>query len=459
MKSIYDLRKGAQQSLRVATVVLALAFTTTANAQLGNLLNKAKEAIKNEAKEAVKKEAKETANRAAEKAGLKSVDLTNLYKHDFSPSKEALKEDPDANSDKVQAGFSRPYKQVHAAYEHLDPQYFPLQPYYKYPNIYCLGEGRQDYPYIHYLELMYRFLATPPGSDLSGVVTLIGYNENNNKELISADGQKLALNKDDMFRYPFAARFFADPNSKQAPWNLAFLLANESPRVRLVREYAVANKAGVADAQKGWVFPYTNESAQSRREAMMVEMARSVTDITYVAESVLQLYQQIEGEKEAYKKTVYMLAANELYKKVLTQHHDYSVNANKLTQLQAYYQRYSEGPEYIKIIDDAIVMPEPEQMTLTPGAMHKQLSAQVLALAKKQDPSVIRVVVINDSWQVHYNGNVPTDRAVMAWAVYKDKKTGKLTAHDYSFCEDYQGGGKYGKLRYKGIGMRTVLVK
>ena len=154
-----------------------------------------------------------------------------------------------------------------------------------------------------------------------------------------------------------------------------------------------------------------------------------------------------------------MLAANELYKKVLTQHRDYSVNANKLTQLQAYYQRYSEGPEYIKIIDDAIVMPEPEEMTLTPGTMHKQLNAQVLALAKKQDPSVIRVVVINDSWQVHYNGNVPTDRAVMAWAVYKDKKTGKLTAHDYSFCEDYQGGGKYGKLRYKGIGMRTVLVK
>ena len=154
-----------------------------------------------------------------------------------------------------------------------------------------------------------------------------------------------------------------------------------------------------------------------------------------------------------------MLAANELYQKILTQHRDYSVNANKLTQLQAYYERYSQGPEYIKIIDDAIVMPEPEEVTLTPGAMNKQLNAQVLALIKKQDASIIRVVVINDSWQVHYNGNTPTDRAVMAWAVYKDNKTGKLTAHDYSFCEDYQGGGKYGKLRYKGIGMRTVLVK
>ena len=78
---------------------------------------------------------------------------------------------------------------------------------------------------------------------------------------------------------------------------------------------------------------------------------------------------------------------------------------------------------------------------------------------KSVDPSVIRVVVINDSWLVHYNVIVPCERAVLAWAVYKDKKTGKLTAHDYSFCEDYQGGGKYGKLRYKGIGMRTVLVK
>lgn len=438
-----------------ATVTLAFAYTTPANAQLGGLLGKAKDAVKKE----VKNETKEATKQVAEAVGFKDIELTALYKHNFAPSKEALAQDPYANSDKVQAGFSRSYKQVHAAFEHLDPQYFPLQPYYKYPNIYCLGEERQDYPYIHYLELMNVFLSTPPGSDLSGVVTLIGYNETTNKELISPDGQKLALNKDDMFRYPFAARFFADPNSMQAAWNLAFILANECPTVRLVREYAVANKTGVADAKKGWVFPYTNESAQGRREAMMVEMARSVTDINYVAQSVMQLYQQIEGEKEAYKKAVYMLAANELYKKVLTQHVDYSVNADKLTQLQAYYGRYSEGPEYIKIIDDAIVMPEPEAMTLTPGAMHKQLNAQVLALIKKQDADVIRVVVINDSWQVHYNGTTPTDRAVMAWAVYKDKKTGKLTAHDYSFCEDYQGGGKYGKLRYKGIGLRTVLVK
>lgn len=73
---------------------------------------------------------------------------------------------------------------------------------------------------------------------------------------------------------------------------------------------------------------------------------------------------------------------------------------------------------------------------------------------KQKDPSIIRVVVINDSWAVHQF----KDRAVMAWVVYKNKK-GKLEAHDYSFCQDYQVDGKYGEFRYKGIGVRTVCVR
>lgn len=97
-------------------------------------------------------------------------------------------------------------------------------------------------------------------------------------------------------------------------------------------------------------------------------------------------------------------------------------------------------------------------MDLKPGAMDKQLNAQVLRIAKQKVPGAIRVVVINEAWKVHYNGSVPTDRAVRAWVVYRNKK-GKLEAHDYSFCQDYQGGGKYGAMRYKGVGMQTVYVK
>lgn len=73
---------------------------------------------------------------------------------------------------------------------------------------------------------------------------------------------------------------------------------------------------------------------------------------------------------------------------------------------------------------------------------------------KQKDPSIIRVVVINDSWAEH----LLKDRSTIAWGGYNNKK-GKFEAHDYSFCQDYQVGGKYGELRYKGIGVRTVCVR
>lgn len=446
-----------------AAFAMTIAYSTNAHAQVGNLFNKAKEAIKNKTEEkaekAAEKAAKKVTDRAASEAGLKEVELINLYEHNFSPSKEALAADPWAKSEKVPVGYTRSYKELHAAYEHLDPLYFPLQPYYKYPNIYDLGEERENYPYAFYFEMMEKFLSTPAGGDPSANVGLIGYNDKKNQELISSDGQKLALHKDEMFRYPLAARFFADPNSKQAVINLAFLLANNSHIVRLVREYDVPNTEGIAYAPNNWVFPYTQKDAAVRREAAMVYMGKEVISLDNIAETILMLYNQVEAQKEPYMKATYMIAANELYKRVLLERKDYQANIGKLTQQKAFYDRYSEGQEYIKILDAAVVMPEPQEMALTPGAMHKQLNAQILSLIKKQDPEVIHVVVINDSWNVHYNGIVPTDRAVMAWAVYKDKKTGKMMAHDYSFCEDYQGGGKYGKLRYKGIGMRTVKVK
>jgi len=126
--------------------------------------------------------------------------------------------------------------------------------------------------------------------------------------------------------------------------------------------------------------------------------------------------------------------------------------------LLMYYTRYNGTPEYSEIVDAAIVKPEPPTMALKPGSLDKQLNAQVLRIIRQQYPDIIRVVVINDAWKIHTNGIVPTDRAVMAWAVYRNKK-GKLEAHDYSFCQDYQGGGRYGALRYKGVGTTTVYVK
>ncbi len=266
--------------------------------------------------------------------------------------------------------------------------------------------------------------------------------------------QKLGLHRDKLYRYPMAARFFADPNCKESVWNLAMLLVSDSRRIGMVRKYKVSGSAGVADAEKGWMFPYSIASVQYERESLMKNMACTVVDINLIGDCVLNQYKSMESEKNAVRKAIFLIGANEMNKNILLAHKDFGDNANKFNQQAMFYTRYYNTPEFSKIMDAPVVVPEPETITLKPGAMNKQLNAQILRIIRQKEPDIIRVVVINDSWMVH----ALKDRSVMAWAVYKNKK-GKLEAHDYSFCQDYMSGGKYGSLRYKGIGMRTVYVK
>ena len=440
-----------------AVIVLTFAIATPAEAQLGGLLNKAQKAIKkNVEKIADNTTATQDDSRKSKRERAES--LVVLHQEDFKPSKAALAANPLANSKTVPEKFSKSYKDLYAAYEHLDSHYFPLQPYYKYPTLYALGEEQLIYPWARLLKEAKKILAFPVGTTLGDItIGLVGYDDGV-KELVSADGQKLAMHADEFFRYPMAARFFADPNCDESVWNLAMLLAYNNGRFRAVKAYTTTQNSGVADAKRGWMFPYSDGGECNEREALMKLMARSVVDIDLIAKCVLQLYQGMDTEKEATKKALYLIAANELYKQVLMEHDKFSANSSKLNKQLMYYTRYNGTPEYSEIVDAAIVKPEPPTMALKPGSLDKQLNAQVLRIIRQQYPDIIRVVVINDAWKIHTNGIVPTDRAVMAWAVYRNKK-GKLEAHDYSFCQDYQGGGRYGALRYKGVGTTTVYVK
>ena len=491
-------------------MVLALTFATPAQAQFGSILKKAKDAVKEKAKEKVEeakekvvnkaanavdntvgkdknKPANETANKAADKTENKtankaagntdeSIDtyffvngsnlsksgaynkLINLYKQNFKPSKEAVANEPFASDESVPSGFSKSYKQMYAAYEHLDPKLFPLQPYYKYPTFYALGKDRLIYPLAYYLDMIKMFLTAPMGYEGYEKLGIVGYNATKNPELVSADGQKLAMQVDELFRYPMAARFFADPNCKNSVWALGMLLAYESTRVTAVKEYAVKGNTGVADAKAGLMFPYAAGVSPYDREVLMRDVACVAVDINLIAATVNDFYEMVETSKEPHLKVLYMLAGNEMYKHILTKHKDYERNKSKFNSQLMAYTRYNNTPEYAEIVNAAVVTPEPPTMVLKAGAMDRQLNAQVLSIAKQKVPGTLRVVVINEAWKVHYNGTVPTDRAVRAWVVYRNKK-GKLEAHDYSFCQDYQGGGKYGAMRYKGVGMQTVYVK
>lgn len=98
------------------------------------------------------------------------------------------------------------------------------------------------------------------------------------------------------------------------------------------------------------------------------------------------------------------------------------------------------------------------KQTLKAGGLNASLNAQILKVARQRMPETIKVVVENDAWSYKKNGIVIEYRFVSAWVVSKDKD-GNLIAHDYTFAQDYKGGGKYGAMRYNGIGLRTVYVK
>lgn len=367
-----------------AAIALAFATATPAQAQFGNVLNKAKKAVKEKVEktventtEAAKQKATDTATGtakdAAGKAGVSLPQATGntdggtgsitggsgadgatapLHKRDLTPSPEAIANDPQALDETVAPNFTRSHKQVHAVYERLDPELFPLQPYYKYPVMYGLGKwsGQADKALL----VTMKNILTAPAHHTAPVYLV---SNEQIPELVSPDGQSWAVHEDDVYRYPFAAAFFADPNSKQGVYRLAMILAGQSIAVRAVRAYTVKSETGVADATKGWMFPYAAHDVRSRREDMMCKIACNDVDIELINQVVLELYQAMEAQKPGYLKAAYMLAANELYDNVLKEHKDHAANKSKYNKALMLHTRYDNGKEHFDILRGAMAQP------------------------------------------------------------------------------------------------------
>ena len=77
--------------------------------------------------------------------------------------------------------------------------------------------------------------------------------------------------------------------------------------------------------------------------------------------------------------------------------------------------------------------------------------------AKFPDQDVRRVSIENGNWHIQRkNGNIEL-RLVRVWVDKKDSE-GKRIASDYSVCQYYQGGGKYGKTQYHGVGLSSFYI-
>lgn len=143
-----------------AILALAFAITTPANAQFGNLLNKAKKTVKENVDTEVKasrKKAEDAAAGAVNKitgeadrstepsiAGAPAEESNNyggayngietLYKRNLKPSEAAVAADPKASVATVEKNYTKSPAQIRGVWEQLDSKLFPYQPYYDGKN-------------------------------------------------------------------------------------------------------------------------------------------------------------------------------------------------------------------------------------------------------------------------------------------------------------------------------------
>lgn len=427
-----------------AAIALAFAVTTPANAQFGNILNKAKKAVKekvekkveqkveqtkNAGKEKAEKEAKKAAGKSLEKVGEKTglpvpevsssesdgsgdgSSLYTLYKKDYKPSKEAIAAFPECQSKEVLKGCTRSVSQIYGAYEHLDPKYFPLQPYYKYPMIYGLKKGIKG---LTDSSMARDYFSSAIGAGTSDNITFLPfiYDEKLYPELLTPTGEKMGVYADEPFRCAYAASFFADPNSEFGVDKLAQLVTYRSLQIDyLDTEKADDDGHGILDAKLGLVLPAPNfKHLRFERELAMIQMACSDVNIDLIADGVIKYFEKViendaSCQQDPSLRTQYMLMGLNLYEKILTIHDDWRDKQNsdpKARRATMLYTRFNQTDEWRDIRwaaraanIPAVSMPKGVSV---PADVKAKGDAAGRVLAQHRRDEFVKVVYLENKW-------------------------------------------------------------
>ena len=118
------------------------------------------------------------------------------------------------------------------------------------------------------------------------------------------------------------------------------------------------------------------------------------------------------------------------------------------------YMYYNQNV-YANAADQAIAQNTPENIDYKPmpkaGSMQAKFKAEALAIAKADDPKVIDIVITSDDWDVLMKGLVPERRNIYGYYITQDE-LGKI-CKERVWTQKYQGNGNYGKLKAGGVGV------
>lgn len=133
---------------------------------------------------------------------------------------------------------------------------------------------------------------------------------------------------------------------------------------------------------------------------------------------------------------------------------DYCMTTQPGVMAKEYAQYYNRALSYSSTVKMAIDNNSPDNLEFKPmpkaGALNASLKSQALTAEKVKKTDLVDVVITSDSWKVETNAlGTPIRRVIYGYAIVKTEY-GKM-ANRVSWAEDYQGG-SYGKLHAYGVG-------
>lgn len=389
------------------TVVIAFGMQTTANAQLGGLLNKAKDA------------ASQAATRAKNKVKNQVQDQVEQTK---TKTKNKIK--TKALSKVVSKAFGK------------EPECPEIMKLDRYGN-----HGNELYEKLY----SFRFASEDEAKDYGGKLTA--------RYLW---GKKVLENMGSDKIIPFDSGLFNQLDSEQAMFttfygNIYHLLSLYSP-VQMKKDSRAENlwyyegsptfmtqfsQTGVPSSEKG-IRPANNSKGD--RICFKKNKANKYVFIDASGNSRFLEDDEMEVAKNEQRFVKNMALLLEELAKVD----------------EDYMKKYQAAIAFSIAINEALSGNSVDNIEYKPmpkaGKLNASLKAKALAIAKSRNSDVVDVVITRNAWDIKRNAlGVPTHRVAYGYYIVKTKH-GKR-ALPYSWAQDHQGGGKYGALRHFGVGV------
>ncbi len=406
---------------------MAFAMSTTASAQFGGLgkklKEKAKRALNNEvnkaeyeAKEAAEAKAKEAVTGESEtEGGTTQSGTLQLLGGDFTdsgakypnpdkkyePSAEAKAKDPKASSTELRFSSQKTMAEIRGAYEQLDPETYPLQPYYDFPYFYNMDDGTEpkdqynetrkwlvEASNIHPAKLPHILLSDFPG-----------INKDNPKA-------KYAIPAQDVFCYKWITSYVCDPDN----FGAFILFTNTLPFYGCKTfdykfEYTYENeKEGIIDSSKGMMeMKDWNDKANSRL-GDAIALAQQRIPLERMLKRLQAVISIAENSQESVVDRVYNFAVAEcMYSYLFNGRRDYNTfsQTDEYRLLEARYDKIA--PEISQIARKAA--DAAEEAALPTVEMPKSVSVsaatrtEVTKFVKTEEPTMVEVLFKTANWR------------------------------------------------------------